>query len=115
MARTVLTPQQLTARAGQAITFVSVDAVNGMTFSDTGREVVIIECPLVTDQVTITIPSLKDPAGRLGDVGPSFFNGPSLREAFGPLDPSLFGDGLGNLIMNFTTSGNPVIALVLIP
>jgi len=116
MARTVLSPQQMTARSGQAITFQAIDNVNQMQFPSTGREVVLIEAFLSGDQTTLIVPSLRDPAGRFGDIGPVSVIGPTNRQEFGPYDPTLFGDGIGNVLLNFAgVTGNPSIAVVLIP
>lgn len=114
MPRTTITVQRLTAKTGQAVTFQNADAVNLMAARNTGAEVVLVQTG-TGQSVTMTFPSVADPYGRTGDVGPVVV-GANLVQAFGPFaPPSIWGDGVSQLYANPSAlSGTPGVAVVAI-
>ncbi len=108
MARTIITPQSITNRNGAQVNFVPLDSVNGMQYRSTGREVVLIQTGAGSG-VTTTVPSINDAKGRT-DPNPIATTGvgigASTTAQFGPYDPTIYGDGSGNIQLNFSsTSG----------
>lgn len=108
MARTIITPQSITQVPGAQVTFVPVDSVNGMQYRSTNREVVLISTGAGAG-LSLNVPSLACSHNRL-DARPIATSGVGVGagtvEQFGPYDPSLYGDGSGNVLLNFTnTSG----------
>lgn len=112
--RTVINPQNLSLFAGQAITTVGCDQVNGMQVKNTGIQVVFIKTG-PGDSISVTFASQPDSFNRKSDVGPVFV-GPNALVAFGPfIPPTNFGDGAAQLFLDFTgSSGNPQVAAVTI-
>ena len=100
MARTVLTVQNLAAKAGVAIAFAAIDTLNGMQYRNTGREVVLVQTG-TGSAVTLNVPSVADPFNRTGDLGGTV--GASAVQAFGPFSPaSIWGDGAANAFLTFS-------------
>lgn len=121
MPRTIINPQSITNRNAAQVTFVPIDAVNGMQYRSTGREVVLIQT-VAGAGVTTKVSSLPDANGRL-DPNPIATTGVGIgggtTEQYGPYNPALYGDGSGNVLLDFSsTSGvgtQPLsIAVVLI-
>src|SRR3972149_2301722 len=112
MARTVITPQVLNQQTGAEVTFVAIDQANGMQVQNTGREVVLVKTPS-GGGTTIKFPSAVCSHNRTGDVGPTNI-GANLIQEYGPfVDPTIWGDGVANLYVNFTaTTGSVTIAVV---
>ena len=112
--RTVITPQNLSTFAGQVVTTVGCDQVNGMQVKNTGIQVVLIKTG-PGDSINVTFASQPDAFNRKSDVGPIAV-GPNSLVAFGPFIPPVnFGDGAAQLFIDFTgSSGNPQIAAITI-
>jgi hypothetical protein len=112
--RTVITPQNLSLFAGQAITTQGADQVNGMQVKNTGIQVVLIKTG-AADSINVTFASQPDAFNRKNDIGPIAVAANSLV-AFGPFIPPVnFGDGAAQLFLDFTgSSGNPQVAVITI-
>lgn len=111
MPRTAITVQKLDTNAGEVITFANIDVTNGMQYTNTGKEIIL----LLTDaaeSVTITIPSVACGHGRTGDVSGSI--AASQLKAFGPfVDPKIWGDGSALTYLDFATQvGTVQVAVV---
>lgn len=109
--RTVITPQNLSAMAGQAITFQSIDTVNGMQVKNTGSQVILIRTA-AGETITVNFPSQVDAFNRLGDLGGSQ-SGLALK-SYGPFLPEVnWGDAAAQLYIDASgSSGNPQVAVV---
>jgi hypothetical protein len=116
-ARTALTLQVINVAAGQAVTFVPVDSVNGMQVQNTGRVAFWINTT-GTGGVTVAISSVACIHGRLGNV--STIVPASTQELFGPFgDPTIWGDGRSLLFVDFSaviggTSQNSIAAVQMV-
>lgn len=111
MPRTAIAVQTASARAGQDLTFVTVDAANGMQVPNDGRVFILVRCG-AADAVTVAIPSLACTHGRTGDVT-GIAVGNSVDKLFGPF-PDIGGWGNGTtLFLNFSgVAGTPKIAAI---
>lgn len=106
--RTVITPQSITNRNGAPVTFVPIDAVNGMQYRSTGREVILIRTAFnVSAAVVMKINSLADAKGRFDSAAiatAGVNTGDGTIQQFGPYDPNIYGDGSGNVTMDFSST-----------
>lgn len=111
--RTVVTPQNLSAMVGQALTTQSADIANGMQIKNTGSQVVVARLA-AGEALTITFASQPDAYTRVGDIT-KVMTGPSVW-FFGPFAPPVnWGDGAAQLFLDFSgSSGNPQIAAITI-
>ncbi len=114
MARTVITKQQLSTKAGVVpLPFIPVDVANGMQVRNTGVEVVALVTGTASS-VTLTFPSVPDAFGRTGDQ--VIVQGANLTGYYGPFSPAnIWGDGAANLYINPSLlSGTASIAVIAI-
>ncbi len=112
MARTVLTPQNLGTKGGQSVLWADLDAGNLMQYQNTGREVFLVRVG-TGGAATITVPSVADPYGRTGDIGPVIITGPETK-AFGPFSPpTIWGNGAAQLFINPSAlAGSTSVAVI---
>lgn len=111
--RTVITPQNLSAMTGQALTTQSCDVTNGMQIKNTGSQVVVIKTA-AGEAITVTIAAQPDAYGRTGDIVKAV--PASTIEFLGPFIPPVnWGDAAAQLFVDFSgSSGNPQIAAITI-
>ena len=78
--------------------WTAIDGPNGMQAVNTGRSAVLIEGDALTTG-TVTFPSAACSHGRTETLTESL--PVSSIKSFGPFPPNLWGDGAGNLQINF--------------
>jgi P pilus assembly chaperone PapD len=85
------------------------DNTNGMEFSNSGREVIIVRNP-TAGALTMTVVSVADKHGRTGDLSVVV---PAAGTGFvGPLQPDLFNQaGTGKVHLNFSATGLTIAIL----
>ena len=98
MPRTVIVPQSLTTPGGAALVWTGIDGPNGMQAVNTGRSAVLIEGDALTTG-TVTFPSFACSHGRTETLTAAL--PVSSVKSFGPFPPNLWGDGAGNLQIDF--------------
>jgi hypothetical protein len=116
MARTVLTVQRLTARAGQAITFAAPDSTNSHQYRNSGVEVVLVKVDSGA-AITVGVPSVADPFGRTETVSVAIAAANGTRvHALGPYTPQQnWGDGASQNYLDISgMSGSSGIAVITI-
>ena len=85
MARTAIAVQEIGLNAGATITWTNSDQANGMIFANDGRTVLLVKNGDASARV-VTIASVADEAGRIGDQVPSV--AAAATYCFGPLRPA---------------------------
>jgi len=106
MARTVITPQIANTKSGKQVTWVAVDAANGMQVQNSGRSQVVVQAVGTGAVGSITFASKACSHNRTGDVTGALVAGSAAlpgAAVFGPFqDPTLWGDGVNQLYVDFT-------------
>jgi hypothetical protein len=116
MARTVLTVQRLSNRAGQAITFSPMDTINGFQYRNTGVEVVLVKLDSGS-AVTVGVGAAVDPFNRTETVSVAIAAANGTRvQSLGPYTPQQnWGDGSSQGFLDVSgvsgTSGIAVISI----
>ena len=85
MARTAIAVQEIGLNAGATVTWTNSDQANGMIFANDGRTVLLVKNGDASARV-VTVASVADEAGRIGDQVPSV--AAAATYCFGPLRPA---------------------------
>lgn len=111
MTRTALTPNNVLKNNGLALTLTNADASNGMTYSNDGSTILIVQN---TDSSThtVTITSVADPAtGRTGDLTKTVAITTGIV-VINFLAPTLFNQGDGTVYVDFSSATGMKVAAV---
>jgi hypothetical protein len=112
MARTAITPQTVLKNTSAAVTFLAADATNGMEFVNDGNSQLLVQNGSGSP-VTVTVHSVSDPFGRIGDLTPAVAAG--ALETVPEMDPLLFNQqvtDVGSVYVDFSSGTSVTVAVV---
>jgi len=111
MARTFVPTQRLATNSGQTITFVPIDAPNGMEALADGRAVVLVKSTLLATG-TVRFPSYPCSHGRTEELEAPIAIDDLV--SFGPFLPNLWGNGSGRVYIDFADTASDTVQIAVV-